>query len=69
MCQYQYNMLGVAMRAGPPRLGPHIAGWPAPPRTFYAGRILWPAPHTRWPAGTRADPLFFLNLFIYLFIL
>jgi len=51
-------VIGVAMRAGPPRLGPPRIR-PAPPRTFYAGRILWPVPHKGWPAGPRAGPLFF----------
>jgi len=39
-------------------------GRPAPPRTFYGGRILWPAPHIRWPTGPWVGPhsleIFFL---------
>jgi len=57
------SIFGRGGNAGRP--APHKARTPraGPPRTFYAGRILWPDPHIRWPAA-RGPTRFFFNFFL-----
>jgi len=51
------------------RSGNAKAHIPRAPRTFYAGRILWPVPHIRWPAGPRTGPFFFFFYFVIFFMI
>jgi len=59
--------VGMAMRADPVRLGPHIAGWPAPPVQFMQAAITG-LPYPAFGTQARGLARFFLNIFFIFMI-